>query len=135
MTRTRAEPMAMTLGLVAIVGLLAGCDAESKLWLQLQTSDAKLAIERIENVSEAVLINGELDYGVAVHVTIRNVGRDGWTRITTRLSTSEGEWSRRQVLQLAAGTSRQLKYVFHEPTINTSNVQSYVTVEPGANSR
>jgi hypothetical protein len=50
--------------------------------------------------------------------------------VSPKLSSSEGEWSRTQNLSFDAGESRELKYLFPEPTISAGNLQARVSVFP-----
>jgi hypothetical protein len=75
-------------------------------------------------------IGEQPDAGVVVKGTITNVGQRGAIRVKVHLSTSEGEWDREQNVVFRAGERKELRWFFHEPTINVSNVQSRVSVSP-----
>jgi len=94
------------------------------------TSEASGAISDLTLKGDTGVIDGEPDYGINVKFTVTNNGEDGILTLTTRLSTSEGEWSRQQKLSFSAGQSMTLSYFFHEPTINATNVQGRVNVFP-----
>jgi hypothetical protein len=76
------------------------------------------------------VIDGEMDAGVSVTLTVKNVGEAGIIEVTPTISASEGEWSREQKLQFGAGQSMNLTYFFHEPTVNVMNVQCRAHVSP-----
>jgi hypothetical protein len=67
-----------------------------------------------------------MDWGSEVGFDLRNNGERGVTHIVVVLSSSEGQWSRAQDLELETGKSRHLTYFFHEPT----NLQALVRVNP-----
>ena len=85
----------------------------------------------VEQVEDTGMIDGEVDYGVRVKTRVKNAGQEGFIKIQANLSTSEGEWTREQKLHFDAGQSRELTWFFSEPTINVSNVESWVYVSPG----
>ncbi|HUJ33161.1 MAG TPA: hypothetical protein VLY23_17910 [Candidatus Acidoferrum sp.] len=76
------------------------------------------------------VINGEMDWGSEVGFDLRNDGDRGMVHITVTLTCSEGEWNRTQDIQMEAGESRHFTYFFQEPTINATNYQGRVNVEP-----
>ena len=76
------------------------------------------------------VMRNEPDAGVNLSFRIKNVGKSGVIKITPRLSTSEGEWTREQTLKFDAGESKHLTYFFHEPTINAENIECYVRASP-----
>lgn len=86
-------------------------------------SKAKGQVSNVRCEHDTRVINGDLDYGVSVTLTAKNVGEPGNITIVPRLSTSEGEWDREQSLSFGAGEARTLTYFFHEPTINATNIQ------------
>lgn len=91
-------------------------------------------IVEVHQVADVGLINGEPDAGVRVKTTIRNEGKEGFLRVKARLSSSEGEWTREQKLHFDSGESKDLAWFFSEPSVNASNVQSWVEVSPGVRS-
>lgn len=94
------------------------------------TSKAKGQWSNLDCKHDTGIVNGELDYGVTVSVTVKNVGQAGTINIKPVLSTSEGQWRRDQDLNFKAGESKTLTYFFSEPTINASNIQCRITVSP-----
>jgi hypothetical protein len=119
----RAVKALMALALFSIAILLTGC------------STAKGRIVKIEGEHDARLVDGDMDYGILVTVTITNDGDADPLRITTELSCSEGEWERTQSLHFDAGETKKLTYFFHEPSINATNIQYSVTVFPKASQK
>jgi hypothetical protein len=95
-------------------------------------SNARAEASNITCTSDVGLVNGELDAGVKVSVTVKNVGKAGFINIKPELSTSEGEWTRSQNLQFNAGETKTLTYFFHEPTVNASSIQCRIEVSPKA---
>lgn len=91
-------------------------------------------IVEVHQIADVGLINGEPDAGVRVKTTIKNEGKEGFLRVKARLSSSEGEWSREQKLHFDSGESKDLAWFFSEPSLNASNVQSWVEVSPGVRS-
>mgnify|MGYP007077470571 CR=1 FL=1 len=76
------------------------------------------------------LVRGEADYGIKVSFEVTNSGEAGIITVGPWLSTSEGEWDRKQKVTFDAGETRSFSYLFHEPTVNASNIQYGVTVSP-----
>jgi hypothetical protein len=95
-------------------------------------SGAKAQASNITCAHDFGIVNGEMDAGVNVKVTVTNVGAEGFINIRPELSTSEGEWSRSQNLQFRKGETKSLSYFFHEPTIGATNIQCRVGVTPKA---
>lgn len=93
-------------------------------------SQAEGQVSNFEVNSDFGIINDEPDAGYTITFTVKNIGKRGILTITPKLSCSEGEWTREQTLTLEAGASRNLSYFFHEPTINSTNVQGSVKVDP-----
>jgi len=94
-------------------------------------SEAKGVVSNVRIEHDAVLDSqGQPDYAVAVSFTVENVGKDGVLMVSPTLSSSEGEWSRTQNLQFEAGESRDLKYLFSEPTLSAGNLEARVSVFP-----
>lgn len=94
------------------------------------TSKANGQVSNFEVTADFGVINDEPDAGYSISFTVKNVGENGVIKIIPKLSCSEGEWTREQTLTLNAGESRDLTYFFHEPTINSTNVQGTVNVNP-----
>jgi hypothetical protein len=96
------------------------------------TSKAKGKASNLVCEKSARFINNDMDAGIDVAITVKNVGETGIIVVTPKITTSEGEWSRRQELQFNAGESKNLTYFFAEPTINATNIQCTVGVLPNA---
>lgn len=79
---------------------------------------------------DSFLVENEADYGYTVSARIQNLGDAGNLTISAVLSSSEGEWTRTQTISLAAKDTRDLKFGFHEPTINSTNVVYSVSCKP-----
>ena len=116
----------VSLGLVLLmlVGLLltSACDEIM--------SEAKPKVYGLEGSHDTRVINGEFDYGLTLTFTVRNEGKAGVVVISPRLSSSEGEWQRRQKITLGAGQDQRFEYFFHEPTVNATNLYYAVDVIP-----
>lgn len=78
------------------------------------------------------IVNGQLDAGIMVTLTVKNNGESGFINIYPKINTSEGEWHRSQNVQFGAGESKTLTYFFDEPTINATNIQCWVSISPDA---
>jgi len=88
---------------------------------------------RVSNITRQEhpeLINGNLDWGSEVGFDLKNEGESGMIHITVTLSCSEGQWVRSQDIFLEAGQFKHLTYFYQEPTINTTNLQALVRVNP-----
>jgi hypothetical protein len=117
--------------MVASSLLLIGCEREQISITEHPSNRAKGALYgNVRYRSETRFINGEMNYGFATTVTVLNIGRTGFIRVTVYLNSSEGEWSRSEEMPLCAGEYRTLTYFFHEPTHNAVNVQSRAVVSP-----
>jgi Protein of unknown function (DUF2628)/GYF domain 2 len=80
-------------------------------------------ISNLGAAEDTQIVNGDLDYGFNVRLTVRNTGAAGTIIVTPWLTCSEGQWTRSQQIVFDAGESKQLTYFFNEPTINATNVQ------------
>lgn len=87
-------------------------------------------VTNITHQEHPELINGQFDWGSEVAFDLANQSERGTVHITVTLSTSEGQWSRTQDLLLEKGQTVHLTYFFQEPTINATNYQATVHVEP-----
>ena len=106
---------------VAILGalLLGGCFARPKG-----------VVSNVTRQEHPEVINGAMDWGSQVDFDLRNAGDKGLVHVVVTLSCSEGEWNRTQDILMEAGELRHLTYFFQEPTINATNYQGRVNVEP-----
>ncbi|MCB1129750.1 MAG: hypothetical protein KDN05_01380 [Verrucomicrobiae bacterium] len=80
--------------------------------------------------ADAWLVNEQLDYGVRLLAHVKNNGQQGDVIIAVTLTSSEGEWTRKQTLNFDADETKELAYVFTEPTVNASNLQYRITTLP-----
>ena len=112
-------------GIILTFGVLAYLGSHDR-------SDASARVDQVHADYDFRVVNGEPDAGVVVKGTITNVGQQGAIRVKVHLSTSEGEWDREQNVVFHAGEQKELRWFFHEPTINVSNVQSVVYASPSS---
>jgi hypothetical protein len=115
---TNGRRISLALALLGLV-LLTSC-----------TSGPRGIVSNISREEHPALIAGEMNWGAEVGFDLRNNGKRGVIQIVVVLSSSEGQWSRKQDLVLEAGELRHLAYFFHEPTINVTNLQAMVRVNP-----
>lgn len=87
-------------------------------------------ISNVTHQEHPEFINGEMDWGSEVGFDVRNASERGMIHITITLSTSEGQWDRSQDVLFEAGEFRHFTYFFQEPTINATNYQAVVRVDP-----
>ena len=119
-TNQRLLTFVSTLALV----VLAGCDGI--------VSRAKPHMSDFQCEPDAGVYNQQFDAGWAAVFHLTNNGSPGEVYIRAELSTSEGEWYREQTIQFDEGESRSLRFFFHEPTINASNITCIVKTIPEA---
>lgn len=112
-------------GIILTFGVLAYVGSHDQ-------SSASARVDQVQANYDFGVVNGEPDAGVVVKGTITNVGQQGPIRVKVHLSTSEGEWDREQNVVFRAGEQKELRWFFHEPTINVSNVQSRVSASPSS---
>jgi hypothetical protein len=113
--------------------VMTGCEGSAPLIgiSEHPSNKAKgLLYDSVKFRSESRYIGGELNYGVATNVTIRNIGQTGFIRVTVYLKCSEGEWSRSEEIPLCPGEYKTLNYFFHEPTHNAVNIECRATTSP-----
>jgi hypothetical protein len=101
--------------------VLAGCDL---------TPSPHGVASNVTHQEHPQLVNGEFDWGSEVAFDVTNQSGRGTIHITITLSTSEGQWTRSQDLHFEKGQTMHLTYFFEEPTINATNYQAVVHVEP-----
>ena len=87
-------------------------------------------VSNIAHNEHPEVISGDLDWGSEVNFDVVNQGERGMVHVTVTLSSSEGQWVRSQDLLFEAGQVRHLTYFFQEPTINVTNLQALVRVDP-----
>lgn len=119
-TRNRVPTFIPTLAVM----FLAGCDGIVSL--------AKPHLSGFQCEPDAGVYNQQFDAGWAAVFYLTNNGSPGEVYIRAELSTSEGEWYREQTIQFDEGESRSLRFFFHEPTINASNITCIVKTIPEA---
>jgi len=88
------------------------------------------SVWNITRQEHPAFINGEMDWGSEVGFDVKNEGARGMIHINVTLSCSEGQWVRSQDLLLEAGQPKHVTYFFQEPTINATNLQAQVRVNP-----
>jgi len=117
-----------------IAGLFIGIIAIGFIGAIITGDDAssKAACELMERSLDAdvFLVRGEADAGYRYNVRVKNKGEKGDLTIIANLSTSEGEFERKQTLAFDSQEIRDLSFAFHEPTINASNIQGSITCRP-----
>lgn len=69
----------------------------------------------------------QVDYGYQLAAVVFNKGEAGWAAIVARLSTSEGEYERKETLFMAKEAALTLAYDFPEPTLAAKNIQGQVS--------
>lgn len=84
----------------------------------------------VQVISDVFYINGQADAGYTVKATIRNEGNAGFAVLLAQLSSSEGTFVRQRDFYFAAGSTQEIVFQFHEPTINAYNVQAIVRCAP-----
>ena len=94
------------------------------------SSQAKCKLLNNSLNSDVFLVKGEPDAGYRYNVGVINTGDRGEITITATLSTSEGEFSRKQTLVFGSQEKSSLSFTFHEPTVNASNVQGRLSCRP-----
>ncbi len=75
-------------------------------------------------------IKSKSDYGYTVKAKIKNDGDEGEISLLVKLITSEGNFTRKQKIQLKKNESRNLAYQFPEPTVNATNVRYELSCGP-----
>jgi len=106
------------------------CDPATQRDLQVAVSEAKASVTNLSDKFDSRIVDNQLDHGLVVSFTLTNTGKAGLIRVQPWLTCSDGEWSREQNLTFQAGESMNLTYFFHEPTINSSNIQYGVRANP-----
>ena len=78
----------------------------------------------MENLEEAFIVNGELDYGIVTNATVELEGRGREVTVTVRLETNEGDFTRSQRINVGENGRRTVQIQFPEPTIGSTVDQS-----------
>jgi len=119
---------------VASSVVLTGCEPKAPTIISISDHPSNKAkgmlYGNVNFRSETRYINGEMNYGIATNVTVRNIGQTGFIKVTIFLKCTEGEWSRSEELALCAGEYRTLDYFFQEPTHYAENVECRAIVSP-----
>lgn len=77
-----------------------------------------------------VYINETLDLCYSVVIMVENVGASGTISFVVKLSCSEGKFVRNHNMYLNQDEQRELKFRFHEPTINATNIAYEIIARP-----
>ncbi|MDQ8192357.1 hypothetical protein [Roseibacillus persicicus] len=109
--------------------LFSSCEELAPL-AQALSSKAKPEVTSHQIAGDAWIVDGEFDYGLQVKSQITNKGEQGDVMVNVTLSSSEGEWTRTQTINFDANETKDLSYVFTEPTVNATNVQYRVVTLP-----
>ena len=112
------------------LGVLTGCDADVQRVIDAALSEAKGQVQNLQASDDTRIINGDFDYGWTVSFSVKNNGKAGIIMVSPWISCSEGEWSRLQKVSFNAGETKSFTYFFHEPTVNATNGQYGVKVNP-----
>jgi len=99
-------------------------------WLSESTPKASCQMTNKSLNEDVFIIDGEPDAGYRIDVAVKNVGEKGEIVVKAKLSTSEGEFERRQTLVFDSQETTNLSFNFHEPTINVENVQASLSCGP-----
>ncbi len=75
-------------------------------------------------------IKSKSDYGYTVKAKVKNDGDTGEISLFIELITSEGNFTRKQKIQLKKDETRNLAYQFPEPTVNATNVRYKISCQP-----
>ena len=78
------------------------------------------------------VVDGQLDAGVNVEISVRNEGKSGFIQVKAMLSSSEGSFSRSQEVYFKEKETKDLKFLIHEVTINADNLQCFGDISPEA---
>ena len=79
-----------------------------------------------------VYINDTLDLCYSVVILVENVGASGNISFAVKLSCSEGKYVRNHKMYLNQDEQRELKFRFHEPTINATNIAYEIVARPSS---
>lgn len=77
-------------------------------------------------VEDAWIVNGEFDYGAKVSFDVTNIGEAGVIEVAVNLTSSEGNWVRKEKRYFEKGEKKNLSGVFTEITVESkiSNTKS-----------
>lgn len=74
-------------------------------------------------VEDTWIVDGEFDYGVKVSFDVTNTGEAGLVEVAVTLTSSEGNWTRKEKSYFEKGETKNLFGVFTEPTVESKNIQ------------
>lgn len=74
-------------------------------------------------VEDAWIVNGEFDYGAKVSFDVTNIGEAGVIEVAVNLTSSEGNWVRKEKRYFEKGEKKNLSGVFTEITVESKNIQ------------
>ncbi len=94
------------------------------------TSNSNCVLQSSSAYKDAFFIKGKSDYGYTVKAKVKNDGELGEISLVAKLITSEGNFTRKQKIQLKANEVRELAYQFPEPTVNVTNVRYKLSCGP-----
>ena len=77
-----------------------------------------------------VYSNETFDLCYSVVILVENVGASGNISFAVKLSCSEGKFVRNHNMYLNQDEQRELKFRFHEPTINATNIAYEIIARP-----
>jgi hypothetical protein len=84
------------------------------------TNHAVCVIDQKNLNPTTFLINNESDFGYEGNIIIKNTGKTGLITASATLSTPEGQFIRKQQVQVGGGKSTNLAFQFPEPTVNST---------------
>ena len=88
-------------------------------------SSANCKVESVAKAAEIFVTDQGPDAGYNVRVTVSNQGKQGQVKVTARLSTSDGEWTKERHALMEPGATETLTFGFPEPSVNAQDVRAY----------
>jgi hypothetical protein len=98
--------------------------------LAQSVSKAECVVTAYDAKEDMFINGGQSDYGIAIFGTVKNTGEDGEVSVAVRLTSSEGEFERKQKILLKKREILDVKYQFAELTENATNMQYYIQCSP-----
>lgn len=108
---------------------LTSCDDLAKIAAAAESKAKPELLSHAIN-PDTWIVNNEWDYGQRVVLNLKNNGQRGPVILKVVLSTSEGEWVRTQTVTMDTEETKELAYVFTEPTVNATNIEYRITTLP-----
>lgn len=108
---------------------LTSCDDLAKIAAAAESAAVPEIVTHAIN-PDVWVVNDEFDYGQRVAMKLKNNGQQGSVIVNVVLSTSEGEWTQRQTVTMSDSETKELAYVFTEPTVNATNIEYRITTLP-----